>query len=116
MKNIIASLLVFVFLVMASTSYAVTREPQYPNIDPSVTNFEKVGVSGNTNTGNPGYLALVSADYAGVNFTYYLWVDTDGKLRIVSYPTVSAARFASSFPTGDWRLPPFNAGTVVGQQ
>lgn len=112
MKNIIASLAAVLVLAMASTSYAVTRDPQYPNIDPSVTNFEKVGVSGNTNTGNPGYLALIGADDSGANFTYYLWVNR-GKLFIASYPTVSTF---SSFPTGDWRLPNFTAGTVVGSQ
>lgn len=113
MKNIVASIAAIVFVVLASTSYAVTREPQYPNIDPAVTTFEKVGVTGNTTTGNPGYLALIAADPSGTNFTYYLWVDTTGDLRIASYPSISAF---SSFPIGDWRLPNFTAGTVVGNQ
>lgn len=113
MKNTLA--LLVVMLLVASTCYAVTREPQYPNIDPGVTNFEKIGVSGNTNTGNPGYIAMVGADTNGTNYTYYLWVN-NGKLFIASYATVSTAQYSASFPQGDWRLPTFNAGTVVGSQ
>ncbi len=110
MRRAIALLILAFLLVPVIKLYAETREAQH--IYEGETYFEKVGATGNQNTGNPGYFSLVGPDSAGVNFTYYLWVN-QGKLYIASYPTVSTY---TSFPSGDWRLPPFNAGTVVGSQ
>lgn len=106
--------LILILAILFSTivnSYAVTRE--YPYQIEGQSNFEKVGVSGNLQPGNPGYLTLVTADTAGATITYYLWVGNDGKLKIASYPTISAY---ASFPNGNWTTPAFNAGTVVGSQ
>lgn len=75
--------------------------------------FEKVGATGGTNTGNPGYLALTATDGSGNVFTTYLYISAANKLILVSYPTASA--FAS-FPSGDWREPACCGGTIVGSQ
>lgn len=99
-------------LMMAANAYAVTREVQY-NLEDQ-TNFGKVGVAGANNTGNPGYVSFIAPNYAGVNFTYYLWVNGGGKLCLASYPTISAY---SSFPTGNWNdQNPGMGCTVVGSQ
>lgn len=113
MKNIVA-LVALLVLVLASKSYAVEREAQY--IREGETYFEKVGATGNQTPGNPGYAILTTTDANGVNYTYYLWVSMvagTGKLMMASYGAVSPY---SSFPLGDWRSPPFVAGTVVGSQ
>lgn len=111
MKRVLLIVLAFIFGVTVARAIGASREAQR-HFD-GETWFEKVGATGNTNTGNPGYIALQSDDRANVPFTYYLWVDSDGDLRVASYPTISAY---SSFPTGNWGLPAFTVGTVVGSQ
>lgn len=81
------------------------------------TDYTNVVVTGHQANGNPGYYALVAQDGStgittGTSYTYYLWV-SGGKLMIASSPTMITY---SSFPYGDWRLPNFTAGTVVGSQ
>lgn len=107
MKKILLLLLSLLFLT--SNANAVTREAT--NYYQGETDFEKIVATGGAVTGNPGYLGLVSADYSGQNYTYYLWVDATGSLRMASHPTIS---LYSQFPNGDFRLPTFDAGTVIG--
>lgn len=112
MKNIVASIAAIVFLLSVSTCYAVTREAQYNLEDQS--NVGQLGVSGSSQTGNPGYIALSSPDLNGALFTYYLWINGSGKACIASYPVISTY---SSFPSGNWnnRIPGMGC-TVVGSQ
>lgn len=85
------------------------------------TSYTNVVVTGHQATGNPGYIALVAWDGTNTNasastgakaFTYYLWVQQNGKLMIASFPTLKTY---TSFPYGDWRSSDF-PGTVVGSQ
>lgn len=106
-------LLLVVFITLTSSAHAVTKETKY-NLE-GQTAFERIVVTGNQQTGNPGYIALQSVNWSNPDVTdvYYLWVDTSGNLRIASYPTISTY---TSFPSGDWRLPNFTAGSKVGSQ
>ena len=82
----------------------------------NTTAFANVVATGNTATGNSGYIALMATDSAGIARTYYLWVDAStstGVLRMASLPNISAY---SSFPYGDWRGPNFGAGYKVSSQ
>lgn len=97
-----------------ATNQKILEGKDYQGDTTAFTNTVSTGHQAN---GNSGYLALVSQDgtsdaAAGTNITYYLWVQA-GKLMITSFPTI---RGFSSFPYGDWRLPSFNPGTVVGSQ
>lgn len=110
MKNIVA---LAVMLLIATPAFAVEKEAQH--IYEGETYMEKIGVTGNQQTGNPGYIILQSVNWSNpaVTDTFYLWVDVSNRLLIASFATVSP--FAS-FPTGDWRKPNFPVGTVVGSQ
>lgn len=115
MKKILFFVLTFLVSIGIS-AYAATREN--PHNYEGETAYEKVIATGSTQTGNLGYLSLVSPDANGSPIQYYVWVQpVSGKLMIASYPTVSAM---TSFPTGDWRTPTtgggFSVGTVVGGQ
>lgn len=85
------------------------------------TAFTNTVSTGHQATGNPGYIALVAWDGINTNgvatstakpFTYYLWIQQNGKLMISSFPTLKPY---ASFPYGDWRSGDF-PGTVVGSQ
>lgn len=80
---------------------------------PAKTNFSNVGVIGIDGTGVPGYIEMVSPDDANNAQVYYLYVDSNGKLRLASYSDISSF---TSFPTGSWNRQNFNPGTVVGAQ
>lgn len=97
--------------LIATVAHAQSREAKYPFV--GETYFEKVGATGNSSTGNVGYLVLTGRDGNDAIINYYLWIDNTGDLRIASYATISAF---SSFPLGNWQLPNFGAGTVVGSQ
>ncbi|HEY9874580.1 MAG TPA: hypothetical protein V6D12_14165 [Candidatus Obscuribacterales bacterium] len=108
------ALSIFLALMVISTlAFAQSaRNPQYDHAGKS--NFTNLSVTGLDVTGNRGYIELVSPDERGDVFSYYLWVDSDGKLRVASYATVSAF---SSFPTGNLNLPEFCPNcTIVGNQ
>lgn len=112
MKKVIFFLVLAFFGLAVSKSFAVSNNPQYVN--EGETYFEKVGATGASNTGNPGYVVMTSPNTAGVTFTYYLWVNGVGKLCMASYPTISAY---TSFPTGNWNNQVNGMGcTVVGSQ
>jgi len=101
--------LILALLLLSSNAFAVTRNAL--NNQENETAFGKVVATGADHTGNPGYIAVVAPDAAGVNSTYYLWIKPGGTLCESSYPVVSAY---ASFPNGDWRtgMP----CTVVGAQ
>ncbi len=104
-------LLVLFLLLGVTASYAVPRETLHNNEGDSY--FQNVGAMGNQQTGNVGYITMEGTDGNGGTLQYYIWVGSTGKLMIASYVTVSAM---SSFPAGDWRLPNFNVGQVIGGQ
>jgi len=113
-KTIIAILVLF---ALSSLSYAQSARNPIDN-DPGKTVLGNVGAQGLDVTGNPGYLELIGYDgdsdaTNGTAIQYYLWVDRTGDLRIASRVTMETK---SSFPSGDWRLPNFNIGTIVGTQ
>ena len=114
MKKTIGVLLVLALI--ATVCYAqVARNSSTTGSDyDSKTNFTNIGVQGLDVAGNPGYIEIAGVDVnTGAAVLYYLWVDNTGDLKIASATTMTAM---SSFPTGDWRLPNFTAGTVVGSQ
>lgn len=76
--------------------------------------------TGHQATGNAGFFALQSQDFAGNNITYYLWVDASstsvGVLKMASFTNIKAF---TSFPYGDWRSSNgggFQAGGKVSSQ
>jgi len=76
--------------------------------------FGNVAVTGLDTQGNPGYIALTSVSTkTDTNYTYILWVDQHGKLKLASYTSISAY---SSFPHGNWKHENFTKGVVVGAQ
>lgn len=77
------------------------------------TNMGKLALWGNTNVGNPAYVALKGCDSGNACFPYYLWVASDGKLYIASYITIAAY---ASFPSGNWNRSNMPVGTSVGSQ
>ena len=113
MRNSIT--IVVILLLVATFCYAqVARNPEYNRI--GKTNFANIGATGLDVTGNPGYIELrgvQTSDSRISHNNYYLWVDNEHNLRIASQVTISAH---ASFPEGDWRLPNFYLGTVVGTQ
>jgi len=98
-----------ILLLVTTLCYAQgARNPAY-NYE-GKTNFVNASVQGLDTTGNPGYIGLVSTN----GDEYYLWVDTDGDLRIASNPTMEAY---ASFPTGSWdNRDGMDVGTIVGNQ
>lgn len=98
--------------MLSVPAFAGVKEVQY-NLE-NQTNFGTIGVTGSDTTGNPGYVSFIAPNYAGTDFTYYLWVNGGGKLCMASYPTISAY---SSFPSGNWnnQIPGMGC-TVVGSQ
>ncbi len=82
-----------------------------------LTAYTGVVATGHQATGNSGMLALQAQDGAGVNFTYYLWVDGSsgtGVLRMASFPNIKTY---ASFPYGDMRSSTgFTAGGKVASQ
>lgn len=131
MKNIIMLVVSFLLISIVHADQTLNdRQPrewelstaQKPSKDyqGDTTAFTNVVNTGHNALGNPGYIALVA--YNGTSgqsttftapFTYYLWVQQNGKLMIASYPTLKTN---ASFPYGDWRSPAFLGGTVVGGQ
>lgn len=115
------TILVIALLVLSSlNALAIEREFVGPSgtgttksfNQPGQTNYERLGISGNTSTGNAGYITMMSCNANNDCFPFYLWFDgANGKLCTASYPTISTY---TSFPTGDWRtgMP----CTVVGSQ
>jgi hypothetical protein len=110
MKRITISL--FAVCLIATLCYAQGARNATHDIE-GKTNFTFLGLTGYNNTGNPGFIEMMGPTSDGVEVLYYLWVDTTGDLRIASYSVISAY---ASFPTGDWRLPNMNIGTVIGGQ
>lgn len=111
-KALVTLLVVLAICVSAIVSFAISRGINYTY--EGETWYEKVGLAGGMDTGNPGYLAFQSYDGSSTVLTYYLWVDATGDLRIASYSDLSS--FAS-FPMGDWRGGAMGtAGSVVGSQ
>jgi hypothetical protein len=109
------SVSIFLFLILFSVFWvkygqAVSKMAQH--VFEGETYYEKVGVTGGSNLGNPGYIVFQSTDGSGNLFSTYLWVSADNKLMLSSYPTITTN---TSFPSGDWRSPNF-VGTVVGGQ
>jgi hypothetical protein len=100
-------------LLVSTLAYAQVARNSETTTDPAKSNVSNIGVTGLDVTGNPGYVELYSTNSGGTVYQWYLWVDTTGDLRIASRTTMETM---ASFPSGDWRLPNFNVGTVVGSQ
>jgi hypothetical protein len=120
MAKITKYLLVIAFLMVVVPCFAVNREPIWNSEGKSV--FGNVGVTGDVN-GAPAYLEMVGANGSTL---YYLWVDTDNKLRIAT-PLAVSYTFSGTAPSaGDvsvWlgatpaQVTWENAsGQIVGQQ
>ena len=97
-----ASLLIVLLMVCASC-FAAPRDHDW--VSEGESDFTNLGVSGNSD-GAPGYVKLT--DYAGAEF--YLWIGTDGKLRIASPLAVSYTNWGvgpvtyegTLYPTSDF--------------
>lgn len=122
-KKLAAIVLVLALVAVAAYSYAASPALPIYNVpgggqksidQPGETDFTNIGAWGFDNTGNPGFIVLKGASTA-TSVPYYLWVDTQGRLRMASYATLSVY---ASFPTGDWSPVNYNstAGVIVGQQ
>ena len=95
-----------VMLLMAG--FVLADEREVPS-STAKTTFGNVAVGGNNVTGVPGYIEFW--DISTTSARYYLWVGSDGKLRISSEAIVGYG--ASPTDVYTWT----NAsGTVVGNQ
>jgi len=102
-----------ILLLVTTLCYAqIARFPaSTAEIKTTTTNLSVTGLDV---AGNPGFIELVGANDGTTPIVYYLWVDTDGDLRIASRVAIEAY---TSFPNGEWKTYDMEHGTtVVGNQ
>ena len=126
MRKIVA--LITILLLVSTFSFAqIPREASFVGVVNlgdfnNKTNFTAISVQGLNTDGNPGYIEFVNTGSPGVRsstvYSYFLYVDQAGKLRLASAIKIANSSVAASFPTGNWQIPNWAraSGVVVGTQ
>lgn len=95
MRKICFLVLVLAVILMVGISYA--QSPRQPTSSEGKTTFTNIAVTGLDATNVPGYIEMMSADGST---RYYLYVDSNGNLRIAS--EIAVGRPNASPSTVSW--------------